>query len=200
MIMLNRLKAKITSIYADKLQRVMLDNDEPKRLAGERPAHFHILQMRKRQEARMIRSIQDECGYTQQTKKGIIRAFTSFLQRKYEPIAVDDKCVAYMAEAGQRALPTALLDLLEQPISLEEVHISVRKGGKKAPGIDGIGLEFYKANLATIQNDIGAMMNQMLMERKESAQQKHGVIVCLPKSNDPTTPAHFRPITLLNTE
>jgi len=65
MIMLNRLKGKITNLHADKLQRVMLDNDKPNRLAGERPVRFHILQMRKRQEARMIRSIQDECGYTQ---------------------------------------------------------------------------------------------------------------------------------------
>jgi len=132
--------------------------------------------------------------------KGIGRAYTSFLQRKHE-IAVDEECVTHMAEAGQRALPTAWRDLLEQPISLEEVHIAMRKGGKnKAPGSDAIGLEFYKANWATIQDDIGAMMNQMFMERKVSAQQKHGVIVCLPKSSEPTTPADFRPITLLNTD
>ena len=100
MIMLNRLKAKITSLHGDKLQRVKLDNDEPNRLAGERPELFHILQMRKRQDATLIRSIQDECGNTQQTMKGIIRTFTSFLRRKYEPIAVDVECVAYMAESG----------------------------------------------------------------------------------------------------
>ena len=88
--MLKRLKAKITSVHGDKLQRVMLDNDERKRLAGERPALFHILHMRKRQKTRMTRSIQDDCGNTQQTIKGIIRAFMSFLQRKYEPIAVDE--------------------------------------------------------------------------------------------------------------
>ena len=106
-----------------------------------------------------------------------------------------------MAEVGLRALPTAWRDLLEQPILLEEVHIAVRIGGKyTAPGSDGIGLEFYKANWATIQDDIGAMMNIMFMEIKVSAQQKHGVIVCLPKSSDPTTPEDFRPITLLNTD
>ena len=44
------------------------------------------------------------------------------------------------------------------------------------------------------------MMNQMFMERKVSEQQKHGVIVCLPKSSNLTTPADFRPIALLNTE
>jgi len=133
--------------------------------------------------------------------KGIIRTFTSFLRRKYEPIAVDEEFVAHMAEAGQRASPTAWRDLLEQSISLEEVHIAGTKGGKnKAPGSDGIGLEFYKAKWATIQDGIGAMMNQMFAERKVSAQPKHGVFVCLPESSDPTTPADFRPITLLNTD
>jgi len=35
-----------------------------------------------------------------------------------------------MVEAGQRALPTVWRDLLEQPISLEEVHFAVRKEGR----------------------------------------------------------------------
>jgi len=105
-----------------------------------------------------------------------------------------------MAEAGQQALPTAWRDLLEQLISLEKIHIAVRKGGKnKAPGSCGIGLEFYKANWAMIQDDIGAMMNQMCMERKESAQQRNRVIVYLPKSSESTTLAYFPPITLLKT-
>ena len=48
---------------------------------------------------------------------------------------------------GQRALPTAWRDLLEQPIPLEEVRIAVRKGGNnKEPGICGIGLGLYKAD------------------------------------------------------
>ena len=95
-------------------------------------------------------------------------------------------------------LPKAWRDLLEQPISLEEVHIAVRKGGtNKAAGIEGIGLEFNKANWATIQNNISAMMNQMFMERNVSAQQKHGVIVCLPDSSDPTTPRTFGTLTCL---
>jgi hypothetical protein len=70
--------------------------------------------------------------------KGVIRAYKSFLLHKYKPIAVDEDCVAYVAEARQQALPTGWRDLLEQPISLEELHKAVRKGGKsKAPGSDG---------------------------------------------------------------
>jgi len=43
--MLNRLKAKVTQLNSDRLQSVMLDSDDPNRLAGERPALFHILKM-----------------------------------------------------------------------------------------------------------------------------------------------------------
>ena len=91
-----------------------------------------------------------------------------FLRRKYEPVAVDEECVAYMAEAGKRALPAAWRDLLVQPVSLKEVHITVRKGGRnKAPGSDGIELEFYKLDWATIQDDIGAMMKKKCSWREK---------------------------------
>ena len=39
--------------------------------------------------ARIIQSVQDDHGNKQRTTKGIMRAFTTFLRRKYEPIAVD---------------------------------------------------------------------------------------------------------------
>jgi hypothetical protein len=86
---------------------------------------------------------------------GIIRAFTIFRPREYQPIAVDEVCVAYMVEAGYRALLRAWKDLWEQPISMKEVHIALRKVGKnKAPGSECIGLEFHKAKWTTIQDDI----------------------------------------------
>jgi len=179
----------------------MLDNVDPNRLEEEKPALFHILKTRKRQEVRMIRSLQDEHGNNQTKTNGIMRAFTTFLRRKYEPIAVQDECIERMAEIEWRDLPTAWREQLEQPITPEDEHIVVRKGGKKkAPGSDRFGWEFYKVNWATIRDDMGELMNQMFIERKVSPQQKHGVIVCLPKICEPTTLADFRPITVLNTD
>jgi hypothetical protein len=48
MTVLNRLKAKITTLHRTRLQRVMLDNVDPNRLEGEKLTIFHILQTRKR--------------------------------------------------------------------------------------------------------------------------------------------------------
>ena len=129
-----------------------------------------------------------------------MRAFTTFLRQKYEPIAVGGECVAYMTEVVRREPPTAWRDQLERPISPEEVHFAVREGAKnQASESDGIGLEFYKTNWATVKDDISTMMNQMFTERKVSTQQKHGLIVCLPKSSETTTHADHRLIILLNT-
>jgi hypothetical protein len=87
-----------------------------------------------------------------------------------------------MAEIGRRNLTSAWGEQLKQTITPEEEHIAVWKGEeKKAPGNDGLGWKFYKANWATIKDDMGELMNEMFIERKVSPQQKHGVIVCLPR-------------------
>lgn len=71
--------------------------------------------------------------------------------------------------------------------------------GNKTPGRDGICLEFFKTNWETI-TDILALFNQMYRDGKILEQQKHGRVVCMPKAHGPSTPADYRPITLLNTD
>jgi hypothetical protein len=43
-------------------------------------------------------------------------------------------------------------------------------------------------------------MNQMFLHKKNTPQHKHGIIVCLPKSNGDRAPNRNRPISLLTTE
>jgi len=72
-----------------------------------------------------------------------MQAFTTFLRRKYEPIAVEEVCVTYMVEAGRRIFPEGLEKSLGAAHTPEEVNTAALKEGKnKAPGKDGVGLEF----------------------------------------------------------
>ena len=90
---------------------------------------------------------------------------------------------------------------LKQPITLDELRAALRKGGsKKTPGSDGNGLEFYTTNWEIINEDIHEITDQTQIQRGITAQQKHGVVVCLPKSSAALTPDEYRPITLLNTD
>jgi hypothetical protein len=113
MTMLKPLKAKITSLYGEKIQRVMLDNDEPNRLAGKRPA------LSNSSDAKTTGS-QNDPEYTGRvwehpSMKGIIRAFTSSLRRKHKPIAVDEVCrvhgpsrAADVTDGFERSVGTAI--------------------------------------------------------------------------------------------
>ena len=76
-----------------------------------------------------------------------------------------------------------------------------KKGERnKAPGKDGIGLEFYTTSWKIIKEDIVEILNQMFQQRSITQQQKHGIIICLPKANAVQTPEGYRPITLQNSD
>jgi hypothetical protein len=106
-----------------------------------------------------------------------------------------------MVEAGHHRLPDGWRDTLEAPFTAEELRAAVFKGeSKKSPGIDGIGLEFFKAAWEEVVGDMRLLFNQMFGDRHLSRQQKQGVIVCVPKKERPRTPEDYRPITLLNTD
>jgi len=106
-----------------------------------------------------------------------------------------------MQEVILRSCPTKYADMLEQPITIEELFSALRPGAKhKTPGIDGFCLEFYIANWDTIKEDLLELMNQMFPHKNITPQQKHGIIVCLSESNGDRTSNGYRPIFLLTTE
>ena len=87
------------------------------------------------------------------------------------------------------------------PITAEELQtVAHRVTGNKAPGRDAIYMEFFKKNWSTIKDDMLLMFNQMYSTGNIREQQKHGIVVCIPKTTALKTPADYRPITLLNTD
>jgi hypothetical protein len=149
----------------------------------------------------MATSVLDKYGDIQTTTKGILHTFVDHLQRKYGAISVDLESVTKMDKAGHKTVPTVWRDLLDSPISMEELKTAVNKGaGKKAPGRDGICLEFFKLSWVTIKDDMLALFNQIYRDDKILDQQKRGTVVCVPKTHGPSIPADYRPITLRNTE
>jgi hypothetical protein len=149
----------------------------------------------------MITEIRDENGQLQTTTRGILTIFVGHMKRKYGPIQVIDECVDQMVSAGHLRVAERWGDTLDRPITAEELQTVVhRVTGNKVPGGDGICMEFFKKNWNTIKDDMLLMFNQMYSTGIIRDQQKHGIVVCIPKTTTPKTPADYRPITLLNTD
>ena len=73
------------------------------------------------------------------------------------------------------------------------------KGGR-APGSDGIPVEFYKRFWGTVGHDLRDVFLSALLAGSLSPSQRTGVISLLPKSGDPLEAKNKRPITLLNVD
>jgi hypothetical protein len=77
----------------------------------------------------------------------------------------------------------------------------LRAGARcKSPGIDGLFLEVYTANWETVRSELLLLFNHTFLDKHISRKQKHGIIVCLPKSTSPRTLEDYRQISLLTTE
>jgi len=114
---------------------------------------------------------------------------------------VDASAIKEMAKTFRKISPNTYAELAEQPMTPEEIHAALQKGGRnKAPGNDVIGLEFYTKNWKIIKEDIADILNQMFLKRSIAQQQKHGIIICLSKYNAVRTPEGYRPIPLLNSD
>jgi len=88
---------------------------------------------------------------------------------------------------------------LTEPITTDELWKAVSQGKlHKAPGIDGINLEFYKAEWDVIKSEFLQILNCMFTNGPILTQQVQRHVVCMPKKSHPVKIGDYRPLTLLN--
>jgi hypothetical protein len=123
------------------------------------------------------------------------------MKTKYGNIHVNSGAIKRMRTCIPLKLTTEATKVLDEPITMEELRSAVRAGkNRKAPGCDGIGHEFYKLQWNTIKHELLLIIRQKKKEKLISAQQKHGMLVCLPKTTMPERPDDYRALTLLNAD
>jgi exonuclease III len=87
---------------------------------------------------------------------------------------------------------------LEQPLSLQELQgalMSTANG--KAPGIDGLPVDFYKCFWSTIGVDLLEVINDSLAAGKLPLSCRRAVLTLLPKKGDLSEIKNWRPVSLL---
>ena len=84
---------------------------------------------------------------------------------------------------------------------MNELWTAIARGKPhKAPGHDGIGLEFYKGVWEIIKMVLLQIMNRMHNEGMAMERQLQGLKVCKPKHPHPTGFDDYSPLTLMNTD
>ena len=74
--------------------------------------------------------------------------------------------------------PSTYAAQLKRPITSDELHNALRAGARhKAPGIDGLSLEFYTGNWDTLRMDLTELINYMFLQKRIPSRLKHGIIM-----------------------
>jgi hypothetical protein len=90
---------------------------------------------------------------------------------------------------------------MDAPISIDELKHAIRRGKlHKAPGCDGIGHDLYAKTWDMCKDDILQILNAMYIDGRISDAQKRGLLVCKPKTSNPTRTDEYHPLTLLNAD
>lgn len=99
-------------------------------------------------------------------------------------------------------LPTEMYELLEEPITLPELQLAIKntKLGK-APGPDGLTLQYYKTLLPSLGDQLVKLLNGLTKGKTLHATTLQAHISVIPKDGkDPSYCGSYRPISLLNTD
>jgi len=130
-----------------------------------------------------------------------MKAFTNHFQRAFQPIDVQAESMKESLHRITQSINPELNNALMAPIVLEELKTAISQGKpNKAPGVDGIGLEFHRMGWDIIETELLQIMNKMYSEQPLGAHQVRGLMVCIPKRSNPTRISDYRPLTLLNSD
>ena len=155
MVKLKKLKAKIIRLNSSYRQRLLIDTSEQDRIAGEPSSLHQLIKTRNRPANRLIEQIVDDNNKIQKSSISLLRAFSMHFHREFKPITINEQSVRQLTRCGLRPVTPEVNMSLTDPTTLEELWNAVSKGKPhKAPGIDGICLEFYKSAWDVIKTEL----------------------------------------------
>jgi len=185
---LKSLKAKI--IRLDVHTTDQCDNGVQDRFE-EDPSLHHLIKERKRQVQRTVHIMHDKNGSPQTSSLDILSVFVEHFKRKYDTIPVSEECMMRLMDCNLSTVPDAANLALEEPVTLEEIYHAIKTWKPhKAPGYDGICLEFLKKTWKTTKKDLLKIVNKMYSDELISGYQKLGIIYCIPKQPHATRVEH----------
>lgn len=124
--------------------------------------------------------------WTHTTMLNILRTLTTYLREEYTHIPVDSESISELTRHIMNKLRDEANKALGAPISTEELKLAVKTGKPhKAPGRDGISFDYFKIMWNVTKTDMLRVMNEMFRESRMTDAQKHGLLVCVPKSSHP---------------
>ena len=152
--------------------RIQLAND------SDRPTRFFLSQAKERNSSQSIQELFDGSGTPGGSTEHLLRSVREFYTDLYRPTDTCQNEQDHLINSLTLSADDDQHSFLESPISLAEMTAALR-GMKpnKAPGIDGLPVEFYRRFWDIISDDLHAVFSEVLALGRLGGSQRTGIVV-----------------------
>ena len=172
----------------------------------DRPTKYFYIQENHRQNQGTVTEVRapDKRGRTRQytTREDILEQIHKYYSDLYQSKATDPTLRDQYARKITNVLTARQRAWMDSPITIKELEAAIKDlAVNRAPGPDGIPIEFYKSFLHLLGEDLLQLFNEIFREgRPETPSQKMGYVKLAHKKDERYLLDNWRGITLLNVD
>ena len=191
----------LANLLESKVQGVLVRSRVQNITEMDAPSSFFFSLERKRGQRKAIHSLLSNTGQQLsepgQIRRRAVEFYSSLFESEYKENEglLEEFCGGLPQVSGESNLRLA------RPLGLQELHTALLSmQGQKAPGIDGLTAEFFKAYWDILAEDLLDVYNESLAAGSLPLSCRRAVIALLPKKGNLQDIRNWRPVSLLCTD
>ncbi|KAG5830188.1 hypothetical protein ANANG_G00307420 [Anguilla anguilla] len=192
---LEQIKNEMAVLMENKCKNVIFRSKEKEIDEGEKCTRYFFKKIMSRKI--LMKGLKGEDGVVKNGKNDMLEAVEEFYGKLFGEKEVVEERVEEVLENIERVVEEGVI--LDAPIEFLELTESLKsfKTGK-APGLDGIPIEFYRCFWGLVGPDILAVFREFDSFKKLPVSFREGVVTLIFKKGEVEDLKNWRPITLLN--
>ena len=168
---------------------------------GEVSSAYFFRLIKKQSADRLVAALRCPDGTVVNSPPELVECFSQFYSDLFSAEPVDFAAQDVLLSNVSAHLSPSERDDCEGLLSVEECFTALQgMARRKAPGSDGLPMEFYLKFWSLLGSDLVRVLNSCFSAGRLSRSQRRGVISLSFKKGDRLDPKNWRPISLLNVD
>lgn len=165
------------------------------------PSRFFFGLEKKNSQKRYIHSVRSKSGALVSDASGIRTEAINFFSELYCSEYVDRPAVGEIFFQNLPTVSESSSKMLDKPLALDELEDALcNMQSGRAPGLDGLSVDFYKAFWPVLGGDFLEVVKECLEGGELPMSCRRAVLTLLPKKGDLNDLKNWRPVALLSTD
>ena len=200
------LKNRINEIKSNILEGVKIRCRIEEQLKGETVSTFLIKKQAETKKKQLIQEIKSEENVVDNLNEGIILNtkdsidlyIRNYYTKLYKDEPTDENQQKFFLNLVENRLDNQDKDRLGNEITEQEIHTAIKDLNRnKAPGIDGIPIEFYQTFWQVIKFELINVIRNISTGTLLENNQRKAIITLIPKGSDQSLLKNWRPVSLI---